>query len=97
MSDDHGHPHRAPDTCIYVNETMATDGGFIPVVVVEDEAGYTPLSGGDDGQPWVWGPTIGDAQQQVAECNADLGLTTDDVFRIIASSMAAAQEEREDR
>lgn len=74
--------------CMYVDETMATEGGFIPALVTEDEPGYAPMSGnGDFASPWVWGPTIQDAKRQCDDYNEKLGITRSDAAEIVLSSM----------
>lgn len=74
--------------CIYVPADAQVDGGFVPSVVTENEPGHSPLAGRDEfAAPWVWGPTYKDAERAADAYNAKLGLSKNDVFEIIASSM----------
>lgn len=73
-----------------VDETMATEGGFIPCVVFEGESALYPMKGtGRGSRPWVWGPTLQEAKEQAREANHDRGLTDADVSEIIASAWQA--------
>jgi len=75
---------------VYVDETMATHGGYLPALVTEHVSGFVPLAGnGPCSQPWVWGPTIDDAKRIAREANTKLGLADDDVAAIVASSMSS--------
>lgn len=75
--------------CYYVFETMCEEGkGFRPVVIVEGEPGYH-MQGGDgpmDSLPWYWGHDFKKAQEICSKQNERLGLTPQDVDRIVASS-----------
>jgi hypothetical protein len=74
----------------YIDASSATEGGFIPSLVTENEAGHTPLSGnGPFATPWVWGPSFEQAQEQAREANEKRGLSEDDVLDIVTSSMFA--------
>lgn len=75
----------------YVDETMATDGGYIPCVIVEGDPHMTPMLGNGSGaRPWIWGPTLADAKQSAREWNEDHGLTDVDVSEIMAAARAAS-------
>lgn len=66
-----------PRTCLYVDESMLTPRGYIPVLVTEGEPGYRPLSGrGELAEPWLWGHDINDARRLCAETNRELGIDT---------------------
>lgn len=86
-------PVKAPSerrTCLWVDETCWTPNGYVPALVVEDEAGYTPMMGrGEHAQPWYFGRDIDTARKLVAESNAERGLSEQDVDDIVVSSMRA--------
>lgn len=76
--------------CYWINETQTpVEGGFIPSVVIENEAGHTPLAGDPKTcqAPWVWGPTLTDAQRTADQANTELGLTRKQAMDIVTSSM----------
>lgn len=77
--------------CYYVNAVQDVElhGGYVPSVVIENEAGHYPMEGDPTKHqaPWVWGKTLPVAEQLAREANARLGLTEDDVTRILMSSM----------
>ena len=77
--------------CYYIMEGQTTiDGGYIPSMIVENEAGHTPLTGPEAvGSSWVWAHNFEDAKQYASVMNTQLGLTQDDVMDIVASSMRA--------
>lgn len=81
--------------CVYVDAGQYPDdhGGFVPSVVVKDEAGHYPMLGKDGASPWVWGPDYKSANKVAEEYNRDrLGLTQDQVDEIIISSMTARRD-----
>lgn len=84
----------AKRTCLWLDETHeAPDnpGFFIPNLVVEDEAGYSPLTGnGAFARPWYFGPGIEAAKAQVADYNALTDITPADALDIVLSSMRAS-------
>ncbi len=69
----------------------ATEGGFFPRVIVEGQIRYSRLT--RDGVDEVWGPTLADAQERVAEKNAAWGLTGEDVLQILIGWQLARDEE----
>lgn len=74
----------------WVNESQdpAEHGGYVPSIVKEDEPGHSPLTGrGEHSAPWVWGKTWEAAQKVASELNRKRGISEDEEFRIIASSM----------
>lgn len=76
--------------CYYISPSQnpETHGGYVPSLVNENEAGYSPMLGNGAGaRPWVWGKTLPEAEAVCAKANADLGLSDRDVTVIIASSM----------
>lgn len=80
---------RAERRAFLVDETMATDGGYIPSVVIEGEPYTYPMLGnGSHSRPWVWGPTLAEAKEQAREINEKLGLDRSDVTEICASAMS---------
>lgn len=78
----------------YVDETMRTEHGYRPSVVVEGHAGHFP-NGGDDVEPWYWGHDLAGAQKIAHDRNAAMGVTPADEVRIIISSMGAEPDEAE--
>jgi hypothetical protein len=81
--------------CFYIDESMKTDHGYVPSIVEEDIAGYSPLAGnGHHATPWYWGDTLDAARAIAAEQNAKLGLTPADVERIVDSSIVAGVRAR---
>lgn len=75
--------------CFFVDETMYVDGkGYRPSVVIEGHPGHFP-NGGGDVEPWYWGQNLEVARQICRDRNANMGLSPEDVERIIASSMQA--------
>jgi hypothetical protein len=69
--------------CFYLDETEPdpTDRNRFRVSVVrENEPGHYPTGGGDKA-PWYWDKAT------CREQNAKLGLTEDDEFKIVVSSM----------
>lgn len=73
-----------PRLAYYIDQTMHDkSGAWVPAIVEEDDFGYTPVS-------YRWpGITFEQAKAHVAGMNTDLGLTTEDVLTIVASSFAA--------
>jgi hypothetical protein len=71
-----------------VEESRDTDGGYIPCVAVENEQGYSPMSGnGPHAAPWNWGKDRKLANQICEKKNQELGLSIKDAFKIVCSSM----------
>lgn len=70
----------------YVDETMHTEHGYRPSVLVEGVAGHFP-NGGGDVEPWYWGHDLAGAQKIAHDRNAAMGLTPSDESRILMSSM----------
>lgn len=70
---------------------MDPELGYIPSLVVEDEAGHSPLTGrGELSQPWYWGKDYDEAKAHCDRMNQqDFGLTPTDAADIVVSSMAA--------
>jgi hypothetical protein len=81
--------------CVFIPYSAKVEGGFIPSVVIADEAGHCPLSGqGEGAAPWVWGPSYDDAQRAAKAYNEKLGLSDMEVAEIVASSMRAGMRGR---
>lgn len=75
---------------LYVDGTMATDGGFIPCIVIEDEPFlYSMVDSPRSGEAtWVWGPTLRDARRMVRLANDRLfGLDDVEVAEVIAAML----------
>lgn len=82
---------RAARTAFHVDETMATEGGYIPALVTECTPGYVPLSGAvEGGRPWVWGPTIDIARKAARDANGERGLTAEAAREVVLSSFRAS-------
>lgn len=80
--------HELMDThrwCYWLDEMQPDDSTerFRVSIVVENEPGHFPTGGGDV-VPWYWDKATCRAK------NTDLGLTPEDVDRIVASSMFSA-------
>lgn len=77
-----------PRKCFYIPADAYVEGkGFVPSVVTEGEPGHAPLTGnGAFAEPWYWGDYEA-AKAHAALENARLGLTAEDVAKIVASSM----------
>jgi hypothetical protein len=79
-----------------VDETMATEGGFIPRMVYEGSAEMIPLSGnGDHAKPWVWGPTLAEAQAAALNYNVSMLRLTQKDMEEISSSVREAGLDKE--
>lgn len=85
-----GWREEAKRICFYIIEGQMDDGQYVPSVVTENEAGHTPMMGRDEfASPWHWGATREEADDACGKANAEMGLTSEDVTHIVASSMAA--------
>ncbi|GAB3239455.1 hypothetical protein GCM10027456_04400 [Kineosporia babensis] len=69
----------------------STEGGYFPRVIVEGQIRYSRLT--VEGVDEVWGPTLAEAQERVAEQNAAWGLSNDDVMRILMGWQVARDQE----
>jgi hypothetical protein len=90
--------------CYFVPVDGRIDGcGFRASIVIENTAGHFPTGvwpfDGRHGQtrPLFFGPLLEDAQRAVAELNLKLGLTTQDVLKIVTSSMFPKRRRRSPR
>jgi hypothetical protein len=73
-----------------VEESRASNGGYIPCIAVENEPGYSPMTGqGAGAAPWNWGKDRALAQRLCDERNERMGISKEDAFRIVGSSMFA--------
>jgi hypothetical protein len=85
-------PNSGKRQCLYVDESMLQEGGYVPSLVTEGEPGHAPLVGrGRLAQPWYFGRDIEQAKRLVVEANAKLGVTEADATAIVLSSMAAGR------
>jgi hypothetical protein len=87
-------PPAQPRKCFYIDPTQdpAEHGGYVPSLVVENEAGHSPLAGNTRSltAPWVWGQDLATAERVCTQANAvTYGLSPTDVNEIIFSSMTA--------
>lgn len=85
-------------TCFYIPADGYVEGkGYRVSIVVENESGHFPTGDspeGGDRMPWYWGKTYEEAKAVCAEQNAKRGLSEEDVFAIITSSMAGPGRRR---
>lgn len=74
--------------CYYIPVEQFDENGYIPSVVFENEPGHNPLRGnGKLATPWYWGKTYEEAIETCRKANEKLGLTPEDVDKIVMSSM----------
>ena len=76
--------------CFYVPPGQShPDRGYVPSIVVENEAGHSPLVGrGELSEPWYWGSDYEEAKRICAKANAEtFGLTEAEAAEIVASSI----------
>lgn len=75
-----------------VIESSKDENGYIPIIVVKDEAGYYSLEGDPTKlqQPWYWGKTMEEAKEICRKENEKIGLTEHDAEKIFWSSMRAS-------
>ncbi len=78
-----------PRQCFVILATQCDEHGYIPSLVVENEAGHSPMTGrGEFATPWYWGKTLDRAEAVCARFNKDrYGISEDTAWRIVASSM----------
>lgn len=63
-------------------------GGYVPSLVIENQRGHWPMLGrGNHSSPWVWGKTLGEAEDVCRSVNAERGISPEDEMKIVASSM----------
>jgi hypothetical protein len=76
--------------CYFIPRGGFVEGkGFRVSVIFENERGHFP-TGGDGKEPWFWGMTYEEAEEVAAQQNdAKLGLSTTDVWEIVASTLTA--------
>lgn len=78
--------------CLWFDETHFVKGqGFQLNIVTENEAGYSPFSPDSPMGAVYVGSTYAEAAQIVAAWNAEIGISRDDAFDIVGSSMAAGR------
>lgn len=78
--------------CLWLDETSNRDGrGFVPSIVVENEAGHSPLAPNTPLGPVLLGPTYSDAVQIIDAVNASVDISHTDMLDIVMSSMAASR------
>lgn len=79
-----------PRECFYISPLEYDEGrGFVPSLVVENEAGHSPMRGnGKFAEPWYWGDTIERANEVCDRVNKQrYGISHQTQMRIVASSM----------
>lgn len=83
-----------PRRCFYVDDYRAHPDGIVPVLVVEDEPGYSPMYGETAAGTWHWGATLDEAWEIADKVNAELfGLDRAAANQIVGSSMRAQDAE----
>lgn len=84
-------PYLGDSFCYWINPSQDPNahGGYVPSTVFEDRDGHYPMMGnGACAEPWLWGDTLEKAEEVCKRVNANkLGLTTDEIDRILVSSM----------
>lgn len=75
--------------CFTILATEFDEGkGFVPCAVFQDESGYHPMRGSQDGQqPWYWGMTMDEAKSVCEKVNAERGVSPEQARDIVMSSM----------
>lgn len=80
---------------LHVDQTMLTEHGYRPVMVVEGEDGYHQQGNPDKLQePWYFGHDYLIARRLVNEANERLGLTPKEALDIVLDSMYPARRQR---
>ncbi len=82
-----------PRECFYISPLQFDEGrGFVPSLVVENEAGHSPMRGRSDAQePWYWGKTLERAEAVCDRVNLKrYNISRKTAARIVASSMRAS-------
>ena len=67
-------------TAYVIMETVTRNGEFVPCIVKEGETGYYTTD-------WLWGSDIEFARECAKDKNEMLGLSEDDVKRLVHLSM----------
>jgi len=87
--------------CYYIPEDAFVEGhGYRVSVVFENEPGHYPTGDwpyeGKPSQkmPWFWGDDLEFAKKCAKEENTRLGITEEEAFRIVTSSMGAQNARR---
>jgi len=78
------------DWCYYIcpSQDPNEHNGYVPSIVVRDEAGFRPLNGnGSCATPWVWGLTLKEAEAQARKRNLRIGISPEEANLIVLSSM----------
>lgn len=83
-----------PKLVAYIPGDAFVEGrGWRVSIVIDGEDGHRPTGNwpyeGKPGQtqPWFWGPTYQDACKEAGRYNEKLGISADEVFKIVARSM----------
>jgi len=79
--------------CYYIDPSQVpTKQGYIPSLVTENMPGHVLLSGqGEGSEPWYWGPTLELAEATCKMMNERRGISEEDAFKIVASSMGSGR------
>ncbi len=77
--------------CYFIpgDQDITIHGGFVPSLVIENEAGHSPMIGNPDihQTPWVWGTTYAQACDVCKYANEQRGISVERAGEIVASSM----------
>ena len=73
-----------------IDALCRVDGGYAPVIIIEDDATRYPIGNHENPCPYVWGPTLEDAKREAAFRNvSEFGLEPEDQLLILSSHSAA--------
>ncbi|GAA3751449.1 hypothetical protein [Micromonospora maritima] len=73
---------------MYVDETMLTERGYRPVMIVEGERGFHEQGDPERLQePWYFGHDFRTAKRLVDEANERLGISPEEALKIVFASM----------
>lgn len=80
--------------CYMIQVGQFDANGYIPSLVVEGEAGHSPLTGREAySRPWYFGKTYEEAEETCRKINEEMGLSRRDVIEIVMSSMRMGKPE----
>ena len=79
-----------PERYVYfVQQTVRDeDGNLIVCCAIEGQKGYRLMGGqGEFAAPWTWGKDYEEAMKVAEKSNAEMGIDTEQMHRIICSTM----------
>jgi hypothetical protein len=69
-------------------ESHVEGKGYIPSIAIENVKGHFPMTGkGAHAEPWYWGPSYKEAEEQADAKNAEHGINRREAWLIISSTM----------